>query len=48
MIPRLTSFVIVLLLTALSAHAQSPEQVFQKGNGFYQQGNYASAIECYE
>lgn len=48
MIPRLTSFVIVLLLTALSAHAQSPEQVFQKGNGFYQQGNYAAAIECYE
>jgi tetratricopeptide (TPR) repeat protein len=48
MMLRITSFATLLLLIAVSVNAQSPEQLFQKGNGYYQQGNYASAIECYE
>jgi len=48
MMPRLTSFATLLLLVSVSVNAQSPEQIFQQGNGYYQQGNFASAIECYE
>jgi len=48
MMPRLTSFATLALLVAVSGNAQSPEQLFQQGNGYYQQGNFASAIQCYE
>ena len=48
MMPRLTSLATLVLLVAVSGNAQSPEQLFQQGNGYYQQGNFAAAIECYE
>lgn len=48
MMLRLISFATLLLLVAVSVNAQSPEQLFQQGNGYYQQGNFASAIACYE
>jgi tetratricopeptide (TPR) repeat protein len=48
MMPRLLSVVTLLIMIAVGANAQSPEQLFQQGNASYQQGKFAAAIESYE
>jgi tetratricopeptide (TPR) repeat protein len=40
--------VTTLALVAAAANAQSPEQLFQQANGYYQQGNFAAAAGTYE
>jgi tetratricopeptide (TPR) repeat protein len=45
---RTITAVILLFLCAGTMSAQGPEQVFQQGNVYYQQGNYPAAIERYE
>jgi tetratricopeptide (TPR) repeat protein len=40
--------ILALLVASAAAQAQSPEQLFQQANGYYQQGNYAAATEAYE
>jgi tetratricopeptide (TPR) repeat protein len=45
---RITFLAALLYLIALPLNAQTAEQLFQQGNSYYQQGNFASAIERYE
>ncbi len=42
------STAIPVLLAVLCAGAQTPEQLFQQGNSYYQQSNFNAAIERYE
>jgi len=48
MMRRGLSTAILILLAGLYAGAQTPEQLFQQGNSYYQQSNFGAAIERYE
>ena len=43
-----TMFLVFCMLLAGSSFAQVPEMLFQKGNEYYEQADYAQAIETYE
>ena len=45
---RTFSCIALLLIVAEPGAAQVSDQLFQQGNIYYQQGNYASAVERYE
>lgn len=45
---RRFSLIPLLLIVALTARAQSPEQLFQQANGLYQDGKIAEARDLYE
>jgi tetratricopeptide (TPR) repeat protein len=40
--------ILALLAASAAAQVQSPEQLFQQANAYYQQGNYTAAAETYE